>query len=152
MESQTLTIREMDTQDLDEVLDMDKSSSLSPWSKHLFAEEMSHPLAHCFIIKPEGDLRYPVRGFICFRTIGEESELLNICVHPRYRQMGIGKRLMQFYIGFCSLVKIKTFHLEVNVLNLSAMHLYQSFAYQPMGTRKKYYQGKIDALLMVKKT
>ncbi len=150
MELETLTIKEMDTQDLDEVLDIERSSSLNPWSKNLFAEEMSHPLSHCFIIKPEGGLRSLVRGFICFRNIGEESELLNVCVHPRYRQKGIGKRLMQFYIGFCG--QIKTFYLEVHVLNLSAIHLYQSFAYQSMGMRKKYYQGKIDALLMVKKT
>ena len=152
MALETLTIREMETEDLDEVLEMEQSSSLSPWSRNVFIAEMCHPRAHCFIFKPEGILQNQVRGFICFRNIGEESELLNICVHPLYRQMGIGKKLMEFYIGFSLAMKIKTFYLEVNVSNPSAMHLYQSFAYRSMGMRKKYYQGKIDALLMVKET
>jgi ribosomal-protein-alanine N-acetyltransferase len=151
MELETLIIKEMDTQDLDEVLDMERSSSLTPWSRNQFIEEMNHPWAHCFIIKPEGILRHYVRGFICFRNIGEESELFNICVHPQYRQIGIGKRLMQFYIRFCSQRKIKAFYLEVNASNCSAMNFYQGFAYRSMGMRKKYYQGTIDALLMVKR-
>jgi ribosomal protein S18 acetylase RimI-like enzyme len=65
--------------------------------------------------------------------------------------MGIGKKLMQFYIGFCRKMKIKTFYLEVNALNQSAVHLYQHFSYQSLGMRRKFYQGKFDALLMTKK-
>ncbi len=152
MAFETLTIKEMETQDLDEVLDMEKSSSLSPWSRNLFIDEMRQPWAHCFIIKAEGSLQGQVRGFICFRNIGEESELLNICVHPLHRQLGIGRKLMEFYIDFCKQMEIKTFYLEVNISNQSAMHLYQSFTYLSTGMRKKYYQDKMDALLMVKKS
>ena len=90
-------------------------------------------------------------GFICFRNVEDESELLNICVHPQYRQLGIGKRLMQFYIGFSPRKKIRTFYLEVNSSNLPAINLYQSFSYQSLGIRKKFYQGRFDAILMVKK-
>jgi len=94
---------------------------------------------------------HPVVGFICFRNIEDESELLNICVHPHYRQSGIGKKLMQFYTGFCIKKKIKAFYLEVNASNRSAVHLYQSFSYQQLGIRKKFYQGKSDAFLMARK-
>ena len=141
----------METKDLDEVLDMEASSSLNPWSKNMFIEEMKNPFAFCFIIKIRGMLNHPAIGYICFRNIEDESELLNICVHPQYRQMGIGKKLMQFYIGFCRKMKIKTFYLEVNALNQSAVHLYRHFSYQSLGMRRKFYQGKFDALLMTKK-
>jgi ribosomal-protein-alanine N-acetyltransferase len=90
-------------------------------------------------------------GFICFRIIEDESELLNICVHPQYRQLGVGKKLMQFYISLCSKIKIKTFYLEVDSSNQVAIHLYHLFAYQRVGIRKKFYRGKLDALLMMKK-
>ena len=118
---------------------------------NMFIEEVLNPIAHCFVVKMRKVSKHPLVGFICFRNIEDESELLNICVHPQYRQLGIGKMLMQFYIGFCSKMKIKTFYLEVDSLNQSAIHLYRSFSYQPVGIRKKFYRGKFGALLMVKK-
>lgn len=141
----------MDVVDLDEVLSIEASSSLSPWSKEMFTEELMNPLAHCFIIEHEGTPRQQIIGFICFRNIGDESELLNIVVHPQYRQAGIGKKLMEFYVDFCTQRQIKKFYLEVNASNPSAIHLYQLFSYQPVGVRKKFYRGECDALLMVKR-
>lgn len=141
----------MEVQDLDEVLKM-QSSSFIPWSKNMFIEEMQNPFSYCFVINMKVRPRDQMMGFICFRNIGDESELLNICVHPQYRQMGIARKLMQFYIEFCRKKKVKAFYLEVNALNRSAVHLYQLFSYQPLGMRKKFYQGKFDALLMVRKT
>ncbi len=151
MELNHLIIKKMKIEDLDAILDIEGSSSLYPWSKNMFLEEMKNPIGYCFIIQMKHGPEHRVTGFICFRNIGDESELLNICVHPKYRQLGIGKTLMQFYIGFCNEMKIKNFYLEVNVLNQSAVHLYQSFSYQSLGTRRKVYQGKFDAILMRKK-
>jgi ribosomal-protein-alanine N-acetyltransferase len=143
-------IERMDIEDLDEVLSLSPLLP-SPWFKNMFLEEMESPFSHCFVMKMKEASRGRVVGFICFRNVADESELLNICVHPRYRQLGIGRKLMQFYAGFCSKKKIKTFYLEVNSANEPAVHLYQLFSYQPSGMRKKFYQGKFDALLMVKK-
>jgi len=103
------------------------------------------------VVRREDGCKQPVIGFICFRNITEESELLNICVHPDYRQLGVGKRLMQFYVDFSSRRGIRTFYLEVNASNQSAIHLYQSFSYQSSGMKKNFYKGKFDALLMMKK-
>ena len=89
-------------------------------------------------------------GFICFRNVTEESELFKICVHSDYRRFGVGKRLMEFYVEFSRRRGIKTFHLEVHSSNQPAIHLYQLFSYQSSGMRKKFYQGKFDALLMTK--
>jgi len=141
----------MESGDLDAVSDMEASSSLNPWSKNMFIEEIKNRFAHCFVIKMDQNLSAQVLGFICFRNIGDESELLKICVHHQYRRMGIGKKLMQFYIVFCKKMKAKTFYLEVNASNHPAVHLYQLFSYASLGMRKKYYQGGFDALLMVKK-
>jgi ribosomal-protein-alanine N-acetyltransferase len=138
--------------DLDEVQHIEALSSPNPWSKNMFIEEIRNPLAYCFIIQTKEMLNHPIIGFICSRNIGDESELLNICVHPQYRQLGVAKRLMQFYTAFCGKRKIKTFYLEVNPSNEPAVHLYDLFFYRPSGRRKKFYQEKFDALLMVKKT
>jgi ribosomal-protein-alanine acetyltransferase len=147
----SFAIEPMGFQDLDEVLLM-SASSLILWSKNMFLEEMQNPLAHCFMMKREGLSAHQGIGFICFRNIEDESELFNICIHPDYRQLGIGKHLMQFYFDFCCQYAIKTFYLEVQSSNLSAIHLYQQLSYQMIGMRKKFYQGKYDAILMAKKT
>jgi [ribosomal protein S18]-alanine N-acetyltransferase len=152
MEWENVVLQKMDIKDLDEVSSIETSNSLTPWSKNMFVEEIrNHPLAYCYVMKTKDGSKQPVIGFICFRNITEESELLNIGVHPDYRQLGIGKKLMQFYIDFSRQRGIKTFYLEVHSSNQSAIHLYQLFSYQSSGRRKKFYQGKFDALLMMKK-
>lgn len=118
----------------------------------MFIEELANPLAYCYTIKFKGKTDLHTIGFICFRIIGDESELFNICVHPQYRKRGMGKKLMQFYIEFCKQMKVKAFFLDVNSENQIAFRLYQLFSYTPVGIRQKFYRGKFDALLMVKKT
>jgi ribosomal-protein-alanine N-acetyltransferase len=138
-------------EDLDQVSAIEISDPLAPWSKKMFLEEMQQALAHCFVVKRKDGLKHSVVGFICFRNVTEESELLKICVHPDYRRLGIGRKLMQFYIDFSRRMGVQTFHLEVNASNQPAVHLYRSLSYQPSGMRKKFYQEKFDALLMMKK-
>ena len=151
MEWEKVTIQKMDIQDLDEVIAIESSFSGAPWSKDMFVEEMRNPFAYCFVMKAEDLSRQRVIGFICFRNVAEESDLLNICVHPDYRHLGVGSRLMEFYVEFGRRRGIKTFHLEVHSLNYPAIRLYRMFSYEALGTRKKFYQGKFDALLMTKR-
>ena len=145
------TIKRMETKELAEVVSIAASSTLTTWTEKMFAEEMKNPFSHCFVGKMKGDSIDHVAGIICFRTIEDESELLNLCVHPKYRQRSIGKRLMQFYTDFCHDKGIKAFHLEVDSSNERAVHLYRSFSYEPSGTRKNFYGGKFDALLMARR-
>ena len=151
MEWDKVAIQKMDVQDLEEILSIEASSPLTPWSKNMFLNELENHFSHCFVIKT-GALPHPALiGFICFRNVTDESELLNIGVRPHYRQLGVGKTLMEFYINFCSQMGIKRFYLEVNSSNRSAIRLYQHFSSRSSGLRKKFYRGKFDALLMTKK-
>ncbi len=141
----------MDIKDLGEVLSIETSGSLAPWSRNMFVEEMRNTFAFCFVIKKENGPKRPVAGFICFRNMAEESELLKICVRRDYRQQGIGKQLMKFYMDFSRERGIRTFYLEVDSSNHPAIHLYQLFSYHPSGIRKNFYEGRFDALLMTKR-
>lgn len=149
---ETEAIRKMAPEDLDQVLTIERSSSLDPWSRGAFSAEMSHPFSHCFILERNEDRSRWVTAFLCFRIIEDESEILNICVHPKVRRMGIGKKLMRFYLHFCGQKKIKKFYLEVNSSNQPAIQFYNFFSYRPIGKRPRFYQGKFNALLMSKET
>ena len=146
-----LSLREMERKDLEEIVRIERSSSPTPWSDQLFLAEIANPLSYCFVAPSDTGSDHPILGFICFRNIGEESELLNLCVHPRHRGRGLGRRLMRFYVEFCAQREIRTFHLEVSVLNQPALRLYTSFSYEPAGIRKGFYNGKVDALRMERK-
>jgi len=141
----------MEIEDLGEVISLERTNPLTVWSKEMFIEEMRHPFANCFVMKTQRGSQRRVIGFVCFRNVAEESELLNICVRPDYRCQGVGKELMQFYVEFSRQKGNKTFHLEVCSSNHPAIRLYQSFAYESSGLRKNFYQGKFDALLMTKR-
>ncbi len=143
-------IRKMVAQDLSQVFPIETSDPVAPWSMKMFLGEMEHPSAHCFVIMRNDGLNDSVVGYVCFRNVAEESELLKICVHPGYRQLGFAKKLMQFYLEFSYRMGVRTFHLEVNASNHPAINLYQSFSYRPSGTRKKFYQENLDALLMMR--
>jgi len=143
-----MAISKMETNDLTEVVAMGAASSSNPWSRNMFIEEMLNPRSHCFVAKSEEFPEQRIVGFVCFRNVEDESELLNLCVHPQYRRLGVARKLMEFYINFST--PIRTFYLEVDSLNHSAIHLYELLLYKPVGIRKKFYRGESDALLMAK--
>ncbi len=137
--------------DLDEVLLIEAASPQTSWSRQSFVGEMKNPLSFCFVLKRKNEPKDQTLGFICFRVIGEESELLNLGVHPLYRHRGFGRELMRFYIDFASERKVKSFFLEAGVSNEPAITLYRSFGYRIERIRSRFYRGKEDAVLMVRK-
>ncbi len=143
MEWEKVTIQKMDIQDLDEVISVESSSSGAPWSKGMFVEEMRNPFACCFVMKIEDQPRQRVIGFICFRNVAEESELLNICVHSDYRQLGAGRKLMEFYVEFCRRRGIKTFHLEVQFFKSLGDPSLSDVFLRSIGDEEKILSGKV---------
>ncbi len=134
--------------DLEAVQRIAATNSVNPWTTQMFQEEMGNPLSHCYILEDGASSGGSVLGFLCFRVIGEESELLNLGVHPDHQRRGRGRALMDYYHRFCREAKVKTSYLEVDGSNRHALHLYESLSYQAVGKRKRFYQGKRDALVL----
>jgi hypothetical protein len=66
--------------DLEEVLAIELQSSSVPWTRQMFLGEILNPYAHCFVMDSRGTSVHRLVGFVCFRHLGEESELLNLAV------------------------------------------------------------------------
>ncbi len=62
--------------------------------------------------------------------------------------MVFGSFLLENLISFAKKLNIKVITLEVNECNLSAIKLYNKFNFNKVGVRKKYYDGKNDAIIM----
>ncbi len=146
---EALFFRKMEVGDLEKVLSIAATDLSNPWSKNMFFEELSNPSSHCFVLFERRHSHWEeLLGYICFRNIDGESELLSIAIASAYRQRGLGKMLMEFYIDFCNQRGVKKFYLEVNPQNISALRLYHSFSYKEVGRRKKFYRNREDALVM----
>lgn len=136
----------MKEEDLDEVLEIEKLSFPSPWSKRLFLDELANPNSHIVLARDDTDA---LLGFVCFWIVADETHILNIAVHPRFRRQGIASRLLAHVLEFSKRMGVQYFALEVRNRNQAAIELYKGFGFRVAGIRKGYYSDTgEDAVLM----
>lgn len=88
-------------------------------------------------------------GFIVWRTVGDETEIITIGVAPSARGGGIAMALLGLMEIELNKNNVKKIFLEVSAENAPARALYEKMEYKQIGVRKKYYDG-VDAVIMQK--
>lgn len=95
---------------------------------------------------------HPV-GFSLTRTVADESELLLIAVLPDHHRRGIGKMLLDDFLGRSRSRKVARVHLEVRDGN-PAIAMYSSAGFSPVGRRRNYYHApdgqRFDAITLAR--
>lgn len=90
-------------------------------------------------------------GFSLQRSIADEAELLLLAVAPEYRRRGIGKMLLDRFLGHARDKGAGRVHLEVREGN-PAVIMYRAAGFTLVGRRRKYYRGRFggefDALTL----
>ena len=136
--------------DLERLLEIDRDSFPRPWNQQMFLEELTGKHTYLFVAsRLEQDKSSPLLGFICFRCCLDEATLIRVAVDPGCQQQGVAAFLMRKMFARLKQDKIREIFLEVSTVNRAALALYQSFGFQGIGSRPKYYAGSgEDALLM----
>lgn len=144
-----IRIEKMKMDDLDQVLEIEKSSFSSPWSRTAFEMELSGENRFAYyLVAREG---CKVIGYLGAWLILNEAHITNIAVRPEYRKSGIGHKLMDSFFAQAAQKNIEAITLEVRVTNDPAQNLYRKLGFKDMGIRPKYYQdNQEDALIMWK--
>ena len=138
-------IREMSLDDLDSIMEIERLSFASPWTKRLFEGTLASPISTSFIMKKGTD----TLGYIILYSIADEAHILNVAVHPHFRGKGYASTLIKFALGYFEEKGAHEFFLEVREGNMVAIRLYQRFGFEKIGRRKKYYpETNEDALVM----
>lgn len=88
-------------------------------------------------------------GFIVWRTVCDEAEIITIGVHPAVRGAGIATAMLGLMEHEIKKAGVKKIFLEVSAENAPAIALYKKCGFIQNGRRPKYYDG-IDAVLMKK--
>ncbi|MCS3916687.1 ribosomal-protein-alanine N-acetyltransferase [Caldanaerobacter subterraneus subsp. tengcongensis MB4] len=141
-------IRPMTEDDIDEVMEIEKLSFTTPWSREAFVGEVTKNSCARYIV---AEVDKKVVGYAGFWVVLDEGHITNIAVHPEYRGKGIGSRLMEGLIDLAKKNGITSMTLEVRESNLVAQNLYKKFGFKVLGRREGYYQdNNEDAIVMWK--
>lgn len=111
----------------------------------LYDEFLLNPFAHYFVYEKENK----VVGYIGFRVIDDQSEMMNFCVDPAYHRQKIGSAIMDYSLEFLKDKHVKTCLLEVRVSNEPAKKFYETYGFKKSHIRKNYYENE-DAYVYIK--
>lgn len=126
----------MKTEDLDEVLEIEKASFTTPWSRNAFLNELrDNQFAHYIVVEKDDT----IVGYGGMWVIINEAHVTNIAVKPDYRGKGLGKIIMLELIERAKLMGCDTMTLEVRPSNTVARALYHNLGFRVKGIRRGYY-------------
>ena len=138
-------IRDMEKGDLGQILEIEKQSSLHPWSLKTFEDEFGNANSLNFVLCGENGV---LISFIVCWHYGQELEIQNIATHPAFRRKGYAKILLEHTLKTACRRGAQKAILEVRVSNLHAIELYRQFGFEVRFLRKKYYSDQENALQM----
>ncbi len=88
------------------------------------------------------------RGFVLFRHVRDEAEILTLCVAPSFRRSGIAGRLIRALKDHLRQLGVENLFLEVDETNRRAFELYRACGFAAAGYRKDYYGSGRHGLIM----
>lgn len=143
LEEKNLFITKMEYTDLDNfnISDFDNF-----WNLDILKDELESNTSEFIVAKLENE----IVGFAGAKFILDEADIMNIAIKTSYRKQGIANLLLKNLIDICKNNNINSINLEVNEKNFPAINLYKKYEFLEVGRRKKYYDGKFDAILMKK--
>ena len=126
---------------------LEKLCFSDPWSEKSIETELSCRLS-CWLVAMEGET---LVGYVGSQTVMDESDMMNIAVHPDHRRKGIAEALVAGLEEQLRQRGSKALTLEVRDSNAPAIALYEKLGFAQVGLRKNYYRNpKEDARILRK--
>ena len=144
-------LRDMNSQDLNQVVAIERNAQLSPWSRLSFEESLNRK-HYCRLLNDHDRLL----GYHVTAPVLDELHILNVVVACSFQGRGHAHDLMQDIFDYSSIVKAKKIFLEVRSNNIVAQKLYLKWGFEQISVRKKYYQAitneteRQDAIVMLR--
>lgn len=145
-----LSISFLDLNAADRMQEIEAASGApSPWSKQLFLNEFLNTTSKIYGAALEG---VGVVGFLIVHLVLDEADISNFAVLSQFQGRGIGRALLQKMIDDVREGGAKVVTLEVRENNISARHLYESFGFEVVSVRKRYYTDTGEAAILMNLT
>ena len=127
-------LRRMVGGDLLSVYQIEEKVAIKGWSYNLFVSSLCAG-DECWVLSYGRE----ISGFIIYRSVLDEAEILNIAIKPTYQRQGLGEYLLLFLINTLTEKKIINCFLEVRESNAAAIALYEKCGFVMAGVRQNYY-------------
>ncbi|MBQ3215145.1 MAG: ribosomal protein S18-alanine N-acetyltransferase [Oscillospiraceae bacterium] len=142
-----MTIVDMTAAHVPQVAALEALCFADPWSEKSITSELENPLS-LWLVALEGDV---VTGYIGSQTVLDESDMMNVAVHPDFRRRGIAEALVMALSDRLKEKGSVKLTLEVRASNEPAKALYEKLGFVQVGRRRNYYRNpKEDALILQK--
>jgi len=92
-------------------------------------------------------------GYSILSVVAGEAHILNLCVDPKFRQLGYGEQLLDELLSRARDMEVREIFLEVRPSNDTAIGLYRKKSFRLIASRPAYYQareGREDAAVYSK--
>ena len=142
-----IVVDNMTYEDFDVIKDKLISEFDEFWTPGVLLSELENENTKYVVINEEND----IIGFAGIWITPDSVELNNIVVRKDKRGNGYSKILLEKLLEISSKLEREYINLEVSEINKPAISLYLKYGFEKVGLRKKYYEGKFDAILMSKK-
>ncbi|MFN0039643.1 MAG: ribosomal protein S18-alanine N-acetyltransferase [Burkholderiales bacterium] len=136
----------MDAVDLDRVMEIEPTLYSHPWTRGNFDDSLRAGYA-CWVAQCGTVLA----GYGVLMMGAGEAHLLNLSVAGAWQGRGLGRALLEKFVGVARVGDAAQMFLEVRPSNAGARRLYAAFGFREMTIRRGYYpagRGREDAILM----
>ena len=142
-----MTIREMQVEDLTQVMELEESLFSVPWTKEGFFSFLMRDNTLFLVVEENGK----ILGYCGVLLVLDEGEITNGAVCRQRQREGIGQFLLSGLFLLLRERGIRVLHLEVRESNRTAIRLYERMGFQKDGLRRNYYTDPSeDAVLMTR--
>ncbi len=141
-----IKIEKMNLKDYEQIKDKLQNEFDNFWTDTILKSELENENSIYIVAKKNEN----IVGFAGIIILPDDVEITNIVTKKTERKKGIGKMLLDKLIEISKTTKKETISLEVNEKNTIAIKLYEKFGFEKVGLRKKYYNGKDNAIIMTK--
>lgn len=146
LKNREVGLRPMRDHDLAQVAAIEQRSYEFPWSLGIFSDCLRVGYC-CWTLADEET----VVGYGIMAVAADEAHILNICIDPGYRRLGLAGRLLAQTLALARSHQATIVFLEVRPSNTAAQALYRAAGFQQLAVRRNYYparEGREDALVL----
>ena len=142
-----MIISNMNESHVRQIAELEKLCFHDPWSENSIASELGNRLSVWLVALDEEK----VVGYVGSQTVIDETDMMNIAVHPDHRNRGVATELIMELTQQLKKRGSRGLMLEVRESNSAAISLYEKHGFVQVGCRRNYYRNPRENALILRK-
>jgi ribosomal-protein-alanine N-acetyltransferase len=136
--------------DIQAVMAIEQIVFPTPWKASAYEYEVTrNRLANYqVLLASQGDRPRQLIGYAGTWTLADELHVSTIAIGRDWQGKGLGELLLLNMLTIAYEMPVTMATLEVRRGNLVAQALYRKYRFEVVGERRRYYEGREDALIM----